>query len=113
MKRCGQPESKSTESTGQIQDEYKILDEEYDCQKQGVHSSLPETAKEHDVIFRNLESFVGGRISRRRQPVTEEEPNRDQAKMEIEILVPVESIPPTQCPYLNVSQVKTTRQTGK
>ncbi|GJV14218.1 hypothetical protein Tco_1359541 [Tanacetum coccineum] len=63
-------------------DEYKILDEERRCQKQGVHVRYPKTAKDMTYL---LES---GKLcwwmnSRRRLPVTEENRMRGNLNMEI------------------------------
>ncbi|GKA80571.1 hypothetical protein Tco_0787263 [Tanacetum coccineum] len=52
-------------------DEYKILDEERRCQKQGVHVRYPETAKDTTYLPESGE-LCWWTDSRRRLPVTEE-----------------------------------------
>ncbi|GJX03306.1 hypothetical protein Tco_0189222 [Tanacetum coccineum] len=42
----GIPSSRVQSQQDKSRDEYKILDEERRCQKQGVHVCYPETAKE-------------------------------------------------------------------
>ncbi|GJS66659.1 hypothetical protein Tco_0681223, partial [Tanacetum coccineum] len=59
-----------------LRDEYKILDAERRCQKQGVHVRYPETAKDTTYLPESGE-LCWWTDSRRRLP--------DQAKMEMEI----------------------------
>ncbi|GKA85968.1 hypothetical protein Tco_0807622 [Tanacetum coccineum] len=69
--RVGTTRVKSQSQQDKSKDEYKILDEERRCQKQGVHVCYPETAKDTTYLPESGE-LCWWTDSRRRLPVTEE-----------------------------------------